>query len=79
MNASQHNGCIFGERQVEKGVRSVALQSTGVYWMPVFEVLEQQGLKVYLVNAQHTKSVPGRNGCLLRVTARGRLSLFDSS
>jgi len=41
-------------------VRSVAMQSTGVYWMPVFEVLEQQGLEVYLVNAQHTKNVPGR-------------------
>jgi len=44
----------------EKGVRSVAMQSTGVYWMPVFEILEQQGLEVYLVNAQHTKNVPGR-------------------
>ena len=45
---------------IEKGVRSVALQSTGVYWMPVFEILEQHGLEVYLVNAQHTKNVPGR-------------------
>ena len=45
---------------VERGVRSVALQSTGVYWMPVFEILEQQGLEVFLVNAQHTKNVPGR-------------------
>lgn len=45
---------------IEKGVRSVALQSTGVYWMPVWEVLEQHGLEVYLVNAQHTKNVPGR-------------------
>lgn len=45
---------------VEKGVRSVALQSTGVYWMPVFEVLEQHGLEVFLVNARHTKNVPGR-------------------
>jgi transposase len=45
---------------VEKGVRSVALQSTGVYWMPVFEILEQHGLEVYLVNAQHTKNLPGR-------------------
>jgi len=45
---------------VEKGVRSVAMQSTGVYWMPVFEVLEQHGLEVYLVNARHTKNVPGR-------------------
>lgn len=44
----------------EKGVRSVALQSTGVYWMPVLEVLEQHGLEVYLVNARHTKNLPGR-------------------
>jgi transposase len=50
----------MGRWLVEKGVRSVAMQSTGVYWMPVFEVLEQQGLEVYLVNAQHTKNVPGR-------------------
>jgi transposase len=45
---------------VEKGVRSVAMQSTGVYWMPVLEILEQHGLEVYLVNARHTKNVPGR-------------------
>jgi transposase len=45
---------------IDKGVRSVALQSTGVYWMPVLEVLEQHGLEVFLVNAQHTKNVPGR-------------------
>lgn len=43
-----------------KGVRSVALQSTGVYWMPVLEILEQHGLEVYLVNARHTKNLPGR-------------------
>jgi transposase len=45
---------------VDKGVRSVAMQSTGVYWMPVFEILEQHDLEVFLVNAQHTKNVPGR-------------------
>ena len=50
----------MGRWLVEKGVRSVALQSTGVYWMPVFEILEQHGLEVYLVNARHTKNVPGR-------------------
>ena len=44
----------------KKGVRSVAMQSTGVYWMPVFEILEQHGLEVFLVNARHTKNVPGR-------------------
>src|SRR5215467_1676384 len=45
---------------MEKGVRSVAMQSTGVYWMPVLELLEQHGLEVYLVNARHTKNLPGR-------------------
>ena len=45
---------------IDKGVRSVALQSTGIDWMPVPEVLEQHGLEVFLVNAQHTKKVPGR-------------------
>jgi len=50
----------MAEWLVEKGVRSVAMQSTGVYWMPVFEVLEQHGFEVYLVNARHTKNLPGR-------------------
>src|SRR2546426_12492050 len=50
----------MGQWLVQKGVRSVALQSTGVYWMPVFEVLEQHGLEVYLANARHTKNLPGR-------------------
>ena len=50
----------MGRWLVARGVRSVAMQSTGVYWMPVFEVLEQYGLEVFLVNAQHTKNVPGR-------------------
>lgn len=43
-----------------RGVRSVAMQSTGVYWMPVFEILQERGLEVYLVNARHTKNLPGR-------------------
>jgi len=45
---------------VSHGVRSVAMQSTGVYWMPVFEILQQRGMEVYLVNARHTKNLPGR-------------------
>jgi len=45
---------------VDRGVKSVAMQSTGVYGMPVLEILEQHGLQVYLVNARHTKNVPGR-------------------
>jgi transposase len=42
------------------GVETVAMQSTGVYWIPLYEILEQRGLKVYLVNARHTKNLPGR-------------------
>lgn len=42
------------------GVRTVALESTGVYWIPVFQILESQGLEVLLVNARHVKNVPGR-------------------
>lgn len=42
------------------GVDTVAMESTGVYWIPVFEVLEAHGLEVYLVNARHIKNVPGR-------------------
>lgn len=42
------------------GVEIVALESTGVYWIPVFEILEQRGLKVWLVDARQMKYVPGR-------------------
>ena len=41
-------------------VDTVALESTGVYWIAVFEVLEQRGLKVFLVDARQMKYVPGR-------------------
>ena len=42
------------------GVTSVAMESTGVYWIPLFEILEARGLEVLLVNAHHVKNVPGR-------------------
>jgi transposase len=41
-------------------VDTVAMESTGVYWIPVFELLEARGLKAYLVNGRHVKHVPGR-------------------
>jgi transposase len=41
-------------------VQTVALESTGVYWIPIFQILEARGLEVYLVNARHVKNVPGR-------------------
>jgi transposase len=42
------------------GIRTIAMQSTGVYWIAVYDILEQAGLEVYLVNARDTKSLPGR-------------------
>jgi transposase len=42
------------------GVTSVAMEATGVYWIPVFEMLEARGFTVLLVNARHVKNVPGR-------------------
>lgn len=42
------------------GVDVVALESTGVYWIPVFDILEQRGLTVWLVDARQLKYVPGR-------------------
>lgn len=42
------------------GVTSVAMESTGVYWIPVFDILEQHGFEVILVNARYAKNVPGR-------------------
>jgi transposase len=44
----------------ECGMRSVAMESTSVYWIPVYQILESRGLEVCLVNAQHVKNVPGR-------------------
>jgi transposase len=42
------------------GICTVAMQSTGVYWIAVYDVLEAAGLEVYLVNARDTKNLPGR-------------------
>jgi len=42
------------------GVKTVAMQSTGVYWIPLYEILEERGFEVHLVNARHTKNLPGR-------------------
>src|SRR3954471_8068353 len=44
----------------ECGIKTVAMESTGVYWIPVFEILEQRGFEVLLVNARDAKHVPGR-------------------
>ena len=41
-------------------VTSVPMEATGVYWIPLFDILEARGLEVLLVNARHVKHVPGR-------------------
>ena len=45
---------------VSQQIESVAMESTGVYWIPVYEILESRGLEVLLVNARQLKQVPGR-------------------
>ena len=47
------------------GVDTVAMESTGVYWIPVYEILERRGLTVLLVNARHVKNVAGRKSDVL--------------
>jgi transposase len=42
------------------GIKTVALESTGIYWLSLYEVLEQCGFEVWVVNARHVKHVPGR-------------------
>ena len=59
-------GCTTAELKVmadwlkQCRIRTVAMQSTGVYWIAVFDILEEAGFEVYLVNARETKNLPGR-------------------
>jgi transposase len=47
------------------GITTVAMESTGVYWVPLYEILEAHGLDVQLVNARHVRHVPGRKSDVL--------------
>jgi transposase len=47
------------------GIETVAMEATGVYWIPLFEILEAHGFVVYLVNARHLKNVSGRKSDVL--------------
>jgi transposase len=49
----------------ECGIKTVAMESTGVYWIPLFQVLEQRGFEVKLVNAKQAKNVSGRKSDML--------------
>ena len=52
-------------------VKTIVMQSTGVYWIPLYDIMDEQGFEVCLVNARHTKSLPGRksDGSPSRMTA----------
>jgi transposase len=62
----RHFGCTTAELKAmadwlkQCKIRTVAMQSTGVYWIAVFDILEEAGLEVFLVNARDTKNLPGR-------------------
>ncbi|UOD27227.1 IS110 family transposase [Massilia violaceinigra] len=45
---------------LDQGVHSVAMEATGVYWLPLFNVLEQGGLVVRMINGRQTRNLPGR-------------------
>jgi transposase len=44
----------------QRGIQTVAMQSTGVYWIALYDILSERGIKVFLVNARDTKNMPGR-------------------
>jgi transposase len=66
------------------GVTTIAMQSTGVYWIPLYEILDARGFEVYLVNARHTKNLPGRKSdvqesqWLLKLHTHGLSTILSS-
>jgi len=50
----------LADRLTACGIDTVAMESTGIYWMPIYEILEKRGFDLCLVNARHLKNVPGR-------------------
>lgn len=50
---------LIAQHLLEHGVRTIALESTGFYWKPLFVMLQSYGFEVYLVNARHLKNVKG--------------------
>jgi transposase len=51
---------LLADWLVERGITTVAMQSTGVYWIALYDILDKRGMKVFLVNARDTKNMPGR-------------------
>ncbi len=56
---------VMADWLISCGVETVAMESTSVDWIPVFQMLEARGLEVFLVNAHHVKTVPGRKSDVL--------------
>jgi Transposase len=56
-------------------IQTVAMESAGVYWIPLFQILGERGFKVYLVNAHYLKSVPGRKSEIPLGQSRGSQSV----
>lgn len=44
----------------EQGIRTLAMEATGIYWLVIYDLLEQAGIEVFLVNGAHVKNLPGR-------------------
>ncbi len=57
----------------ECGVETVAMESTGVYWIPLFGVLEERGFQVMLVDPRRIKNVPGRTSRRAALVPRDQL------
>jgi transposase len=53
------------------GIKKFAMESTGVYWIPVSAILEQRGFEVMVVNARNAKQVPGRKTDVIFAIERG--------
>src|SRR3984957_5432618 len=58
------------------GVDTVVMQATGVYWVALYQILEDYGLQVNVVNAQHTKTLPGRKSDVLESQWLQKLHTF---
>jgi transposase len=58
MNTPDLNACADWLQAC--GIETVAMESTGIYWIPLYEILEARGFDVCLVNARHAKNLPGR-------------------
>ena len=60
----------------ECGIETVAMESTSVYWIPLYQILETRGFEVILVNARHVKNVPGRETDVLACQWLGQLHTY---